>query len=171
MKTPNSISQNCLAIIQHFERCKLKAYICPAGYWTIGWGHVIVINGRMLQGEYDKGKAMKAYPNGITQEKANDLLAQDVSRIIARTNAALTVAKVRPLEQHEFDAVVSLCFNCGTAPIKAGKSIPNAINANDPEKISYSFGLWNKSDGEVSHGLTLRRAAEAHLFNTGDVKV
>lgn len=156
-------------VIKHYEKCKLKLYLCPAGYWTIGWGHVVVLNGKMLKGEEDRERAFRIYPDGITQEKADELLVRDVAQKVALASASLTVSKVRPLAQHEFDAIVSLCFNCGTAPIKPGKSIPKAIADNDAEAIERAFCLWNKSNGKVLDGLTKRRRVEAHLFNTGQV--
>ncbi len=156
-------------VIKYYEKCRLQLYMCPAGKWTIGWGHVVVLNGRALEGESDRAKAYRVYPNGITQQKADELLDMDVRQKVALASAELTVTKVRPLEQHEFDAIVSLCYNCGTAPIKPGKSIPLAIAKGDPKLIEKAFGLWNTSGGKVLDGLTKRRRIEAHLFNTGEV--
>ena len=57
----------------------LDPYLCPAGVWTIGWGHTVRDSiGLQVKGVVNKNKARAIYPNGISLEEAERLLLQDV---------------------------------------------------------------------------------------------
>lgn len=89
-------SREGIELIKHFEGCHLKPYICPAGYLTIGYGHVI------LKGEEHLKK-------GITVQQAEELLVKDLSKFEAGVTKNVSV----PLTQRQFDALVAFVLNIG----------------------------------------------------------
>lgn len=145
-------SDECIRLIQHYEGCKLKAYKCPAGVWTIGYGHT--------------GKDVK---EGlvISQQRATDLLREDVANFAADVNSLL---KVR-VTQRQFDALVSFAYNVGSdidldtiAEGLGDSTLLKLVNAGNFAKAADEFPKWNKAKGKVLGGLVKRRAAERALF-------
>lgn len=139
------------ALIRQFEGCKLLAYRCPAGIWTIGVGHT----------GPDVQPGMR-----ITEKRADELLELD----LAKFERAVTQL-VGAASQEHFDAMVSLCFNIGIKSFSKS-SVVRWHNRGDEEKAAYAFGLWNKArvDGKLTvlQGLVRRRAAEASMYVEGD---
>lgn len=131
-----------LALIKQYEGCRLKAYKCPAGVWTIGYGST--------GAHVTAGKV-------ISQVEADALLAKDLERFERAVGNA-----VHPT-QSQFDAMVSLAFNIGMGAFN-GSSVLRKHNAGDHAGAKASFALWNKAGGRVLSGLVLRRAAEAALY-------
>ena len=86
-------------LIKSYEGLSLKPYFCPAGKLTIGYGHV------MLKGE-------KIEP--ITLQQAEQLLLNDLSKFNQAVNDLVKV----PINQSQFDALVSLCYNIGIEAFK-----------------------------------------------------
>ena len=145
------ISNNGLQLVKHFEGCYLKAYKCPAGVLTIGYGHT--------------GKSVKEGME-ITQEQAEVILKHDLERFESAVRDCVKVT----LEQGQFDALVSFAFNCGAAALKSS-TLLRKLNAGDVVGAAQEFHKWNKAGGKVLKGLVRRRAAEAHLFATGELKL
>ena len=141
------ISQEGLALIKKFEGCKLESYKCAAGVWTIGYGSTKGIKEGM----------------SITQEKAEELLLEDVS--IFEDNVLDSVTM--PLSQHQFDALVSWTFNLGGANLKASTMLKK-LNAGEYEEVPSQMKRWNKAGGKVLQGLIRRREAESLLFEGKD---
>lgn len=136
------IGQRGLALIKQYEGCRLKAYKCPAGVWTIGYGSTGPHVGA--------GKV-------ITQAEAEALLRQDLVRF------ERAVAQADSATQNQFDAMVSLAFNIGIGAFQKS-SVLRKHNAGDHAGAKASFALWNKAGGRVLSGLVTRRAAEADLY-------
>lgn len=131
-----------LSLIKQFEGCRLTAYKCPAGVWTIGYGHT---------------SGVKAGQT-ITQAQADAFLVADVERFEA--NVSKYASKYN-WTQNEFDAMVSFAFNLGSIDkLTAGGTRSKAVIA---EKIL----LYNKAAGKELTGLTKRRQAERDLFLSG----
>ena len=86
MSSPTGIN-----LIKEFESLRLEAYRCPAGVWTIGWGHTVSVREGLR----------------ITEDRAEELLRSDIEQV---EQGLATVIHV-PLTQGQFDALVSLCFN------------------------------------------------------------
>lgn len=139
-------SQKGIDLICSFEGFQSKAYICPAGVLTIGYGHT----------GPDVKKGMV-----ITQQQGKELLAKDLARF---ENAVNSTVKV-PINQNQFDAMVSLAFNIG-ANAFAGSTLAKKINAKDYAGAAEQFPRWNKGGGKVLTGLVRRRAAEKLLFES-----
>ena len=149
-------SQNCYDLIKRFEGFRAKAYLCPAGILTIGFGHT---GTDVLPGMI------------ITKAQADALLIKDVQTFAALVQNALTTN----VTQGQFDALVSFCFNTGPGRkgIKDGlvtlkngnpSSLLRLTNAGDTLKAAEQFKLWVKADGKVLPGLVTRREAERLLY-------
>lgn len=137
------ISQTGLDLIKRFEGFSSKPYLCPAGKWTVGYGHTAGVTAD--------------HPH-ITSQEGETLLRDDVS---AAERAIGKLIRV-PLEQHQFDALVSLVYNCGPAPL--GKTLGNALNAGRYDEVPAQFMRWCTAGGKVLAGLQARRKAEAAMF-------
>lgn len=136
-------SQEGLDLIKKFEGCRLTAYKCPSGVWTIGYGHT---------------KGVKR-GHRITLEDANEYLKKDI-KVYEKSVSELTL---RPLNQNQFDALVSFCYNCGVNAFK-NSTLLKKLNKGDYEGVANEFPRWNKSNGKVLNGLAKRREAERQLF-------
>lgn len=144
----NSISKVGIDLIKSFEGCYLKAYKCPAGVWTIGWGTTEPING------------VKPHEGMvITQQQADDLLIKNLKAYENAVNKYVTYS----INQNQFDALVSFAYNCGNGALKTS-TLLKKLNAGDIEEAANEFLRWNKANGKVLKGLTRRREAERKLF-------
>lgn len=143
------INKEGIDLIKKFEGCRLKAYKCPAGIWTIGYGNTF----------YEDGMKVKE-GDVITQERAESLAAFVI------TQFAVTIAPFikQPLTDNQFSACVSLSYNIGQGNFKKSSVFKKLnVNPNDPT-IADSFRLWNKGGGQVLPGLVKRREAEIALY-------
>ncbi len=143
------ISEAGLALISSFEGLRLAAYLDPVRIPTIGWGHT--------------GPDVRLGMT-ITQARAVELLREDTSAAAADVNRLVT----RPLTQPQFDALVSLVFNAGTAPLSPG-TLGRKLNAGDVAGAAAEFGRWVKGKDKSGQfvtlaGLVRRRAAEEAMF-------
>ena len=149
-------SKACYDLIKQFEGFRSKAYLCPAGILTIGYGHTGT----------DVLPGMR-----ITEAQADEILKRDVAKFAAMVEKALT-AKV---SQGQFDALVSFCFNTG--PGKAGvkdglitlkngnpSSLLRKTNAGDKLGAAAEFDKWTKANGQELRGLVARRDAEQRMY-------
>ena len=137
------------ALLKRFEGCVLKAYKCPAGVWTIGFGNTF----------YEDGTKVKE-GDVITQKRADELAKYIVEQF---ANSIREMIK-QPLNENQFSACVSLAYNIGTGGFKKS-SVLRKLNANPLDaSIADSFRLWNKGGGKVLKGLVTRREAEIQLY-------
>jgi len=143
---------------------RLDPYLCPAGYWTIGWGHVVLDpHGKQLRGPESKQRAREVYPHGISLEEAAGLLGDDLRRFAAGVFRAVKVE----INDNQFCAIVSLAFNIGFGAFSRS-TLLKIVNRGEMSKVPEQFMLWNKItiDGvtKESIGLTRRRKAEVMLW-------
>ena len=131
-----------IKLIKNYEGCRLTAYQCSAGVWTIGWGHTGKVDGKAVC------KGMK-----ITQEKADALLVSDLVVYENHVNALK-----RKFNQNEFDAMVSFTYNCGQG------SLQTLCKNRSSKQIAEALLKYNKAGGKELAGLTKRRKAERELF-------
>ena len=141
-----NIGTKGLALIKRFEGLRLKAYLCPANVWTIGYGST--------------GPHVKPGVE-ITEVQAEQLLRDDLARFEKAVSDAAPNAT-----QDQFDAMVSLAFNIGIAGFQKS-SVLRLHKAGRHQAAADSFALWNKGGGRVLPGLVRRRADEAHLYGGG----
>jgi GH24 family phage-related lysozyme (muramidase) len=139
-----------IALLHHFERCVLTAYLCPAGKWTIGWGMTY----------YPDGRRVKA-GDRITRDQADAMLEQ----LLARDFAAPVMAAIgrAPVTAAQFGAMVALAYNIGLKAFRSS-SVLRLHRAGQIDAAGSAFGLFNLVNGRKSNGLVRRRAAEAALY-------
>jgi GH24 family phage-related lysozyme (muramidase) len=131
-------------LIRQFEGCRLEAYRCPAGVWTIGIGHTGKVgNAKICEG-------MK-----ISVKQCDELFTKDLEKFEREVEH---YDKIYHFNQNEFDALVSFAFNIGNInQLTSG-------GTRTRETIARKMLLYNKSAGVVLAGLTRRRKAEQELF-------
>lgn len=133
-----------LSLIRQFEGLRLTAYRCPAGIWTIGYGHTRGVTPAMV----------------ITAEQAEALLQADVDEILASITAHLP----HSLTDSQIAAITSLAFNIGTAALL--RSTLWRLLCADPANpaIRQEFMRWIWAGGKKMPGLITRRQKEADLY-------
>lgn len=137
-------SDKAESLIKRFEECRLKAYKCPAGVWTIGWG----TTGRGIK----EGLV-------ITQPTANNMLKAHIADI----SLDLTDIFGNKLEQNEFDAIVSFVYNIGITAFRRSTMCHLLMEGKNAE-ASKEFDRWVYANGKKLAGLVKRREAEKDLF-------
>lgn len=140
-------SDKGIELIADHEGLRLKAYKCPAGVWTIGYGHT----GGIVQGQT------------ISKQQAVEFLKQDL-----RVSEKAVNKKGLNINQNQFDALVSFIFNVGSGAFGRSTLLKKVrINPNDLSIVS-EFAKWNKARVNgvltVLPGLTKRRKAESNLY-------
>lgn len=131
-------------LIKGFEGCKLTAYRDMVGVLTIGVGHT--------------GKDV--FPGQeITDAEADALLAKDLLRAEHYVTALVTV----PLNQNQFDALVSFTFNLGNGALQES-TLLKLLNNGEYTAAKEQFKRWDMAGGKHVEGLLSRRISEASLF-------
>lgn len=143
-------SQVGIDLIKSFEGCRLVAYkpVPTEVYWTIGWGRY----------GQDVKEGMV-----ITQARADEMLLEDV---YAKAEQYVSNPRYCPitdeLNQNQFDALVSFCYNCG------GGNLRDLCSGRTIDQVATHIADYNKSSGTVLAGLVRRRQAETELFTKED---
>ena len=153
------VSQKGIDLITEFEGKRGKAYTCPGGYLTIGIGHMLTdfeqksgmveINGRLIDWE-----------PGLSDAQVEALLRQDLERFEIAVREAVKV----PLNQDQFDALVSFCFNVGAGNLRKS-TLLRLLNQGDYAAVPGQLARWVRAGGKILSGLVRRRAAEAKLWS------
>jgi len=154
-------SEACYSLIKEFEdnvgfhvgHCtQLSAYLCPAGIWTIGWGHTGGVSPGMR----------------ITAQQADEFLVKDVNRVAAVLDSMLPKAE---LTQGQQDALISLAYNMNGGPWALPRRAPKlwaALNAGEVPQAAHELLDMDHAlvHGKVEElaGLKLRREKEARMF-------
>jgi len=130
-------------LIKSFEQLRLNSYLCPAGVWTIGYGHTDGVNQGML----------------ITEKTADAFLKQDIR------NAEHSINQMdAELTQEQFDALVSFVFNIGVRAFNVSTLRKKILkNPNDPS-IADEFRRWVYAGDKKLPGLIKRREKEIELY-------
>ena len=145
------ISEKGLSMIERFEGCLLKASNKLDGVWTIGYGQT---------GSY-YGKRVR---RGMTTTKA-EAHAWLRDHSIKTYEDAVTQAVKVPLNQNQFDALVSFTYNVGVGALKQSTAL-RKLNAGDYAGAADALTMWMKCKGKVLAGLVRRRKEERALFLT-----
>ena len=143
-----NISDKGLKLIMQFEGLRLKAYRCPAGVWTIGYGHT------SAAGAPEVRDGMR-----ITAHEAEAILRRDLAGFEAAV-ASMVKAK---LAQAQFDVLVSFAYNCGLGALRAS-TLLKRVNAGAFDAVPAELMKWTKAKGKELPGLVRRRRAEAALW-------
>ena len=139
------MTQEGIELIKSFEGLRLKAYKCPAGVWTIGYGHT---------------KGVKE-GDVITEQEAEDMLKKDVVGFEINVRGAV----IPNLNDHQYDALTSFAYNVGLGNFRKStllRLINCGITAR--EDITNQFMRWVYAGGKKLAGLERRRTAEAELY-------
>lgn len=136
-------SQKGIDLIKQFEGCRLSAYKCPAGVWTIGYGHT-----------YGVKAGQK-----ISQKQADEFLKEDLKSFEAAVNKYVKVS----LTQNQFDALVSFSFNVGSEALRTS-TLLRLLNQGKYEEAAEQFDRWVFVSFKKLDGLVRRRKAEKELF-------
>ncbi len=143
------ISKQGLDLICRFEGFSPVIYICPAGYPTIGYGHLIT--------EANKERFL----DGVDEDEALELLRSDVGKA---ERAVLRLIAV-PITQGQFDALVSFTFNLGSGALQRS-TLRRKVNREEHDDVPAELMKWVWAGGRKLKGLVKRRAAEALLYQT-----
>ena len=135
-------------LICGFEGKRLVAYDDGVGVWTIGFGTTIYPNGTKVK----KGDV-------CTESQAKEYMAHDLKKFELAVNGVVTV----PLNQNQFDALVSLAYNIGTNAFK-NSTLVKKLNAGDYRGAADQFDVWVNAGGKRMQGLVNRRAREKALY-------
>lgn len=136
------IGKEALEMIKRFEGCRLQAYKCPAGVWTIGYGHTADVK----QGQV------------ITQAQADEYLIADCQKFADYVDNPSYVPITKNINDNQRDALISFAYNCGAG------SLRTLCKGRTAAQIAEAILLYNKAGGKVLAGLTKRRKAERELF-------
>ena len=148
------INQATLNLIKSFEGLYLEAYKCPAGIWTIGYGHTGI---RHNDGTVHKGRVL------ADEHEAERLLAADLEFFAQGVQKLLLSRPRDEINDNQFGALVSFAFNCGLGNL-AKSTLLQRINARDYLAALPEFAKWNRASGKILRGLTRRRLSETALF-------
>lgn len=131
------------ALIQSFEQCCLAAYLDQRDIPTIGWGHTAGVQ----------------MGDTCTQAQADAWFVTDTGTACKAIRQTVDVA----INQNQFDALVSLCFNIGAGAF-VSSTLLKKLNAGDRAGAADQILVWNHVNGQVNAGLMRRREAERALF-------
>ena len=139
-------SKQGIDLIKKYEGCRLKAYLCPSGIPTIGYGNTYYYSGAKVK-----------IGDTITQDEAELLL----DRLVPKYENTVKRSIVAPLNQNQFDALVSFCWNCGSS-----RTLFRLINEKSNDSIIYNWWTahYVTGNGVKLPGLVKRRLEEADLF-------
>lgn len=138
------ISDSCIVLVKTFEGFRADAYKCPAGVWTIGYGHTEDVK----------------VGDKITEPQAAFLLRNELDEFAIKVEKLLKKAT-----QSQFDALVSFAYNVGVGAL-GSSTLLKKHNAGDYEAAQNEFLKWNKAAGKELAGLTKRRLHESALYGS-----
>ncbi|HEX7799177.1 MAG TPA: glycoside hydrolase family protein, partial [Asticcacaulis sp.] len=149
MRARLKVSRAGIELIKSFEGLRQTATRLPDGRWTLGYGHT-----------FSAREGAR-----VTQEDADALLRFDLLPIVDAVNNLVLV----PLNQNQFDALVSFCFNIGVDNF-AVSTVLKRLNEGKPAEAAQAMDAWRSAEfnGQtyVLAPLIRRRAAEKNLFQT-----
>lgn len=143
MSAINSISENGLQLIRDIESFSSKPYK-DAGGWSIGYGHYMGPTPTI---------------NFVTPQQGEEFLKSDTASAAKTVASAVKV----PLNQNQFDALVSFVYNIGAGNFKSS-TLLKLLNSGDYQGAADQFKYWNKSRGKILTSLVNRREREKALF-------
>lgn len=132
-----------IELIKRFEGCELKAYVCPSGIPTIGYGQTEGVRMGMQ----------------ITKEEAERMLSSDLK---FRSTQLFRLLKV-PVTDNQFSALLSFVYNVGLGAFEQS-TLLKLLNRSEYNLAAEQFNVWVRGNGQILPGLVTRRAAEKSLF-------
>jgi lysozyme len=145
-----NVSKAAIALIKHHEGVRSRPYRCPANLWTVGVGHLIG-DGKSLPDSWNRT---------FSQEEIDGILKSDLRRFELGVHKMLPNV---PLRQHEFDAIISFCFNLGLGCFQRS-TLRQALLRGDKKVAMESLVKYCRAGGKILRGLQIRRLDEKALF-------
>ena len=145
-----NVSKAGILLIKHHEGVRSRPYRCPANLWTVGVGHLIG-NGKHLPDSWNRT---------FSQEEIDGILKSDLRRFELGVHKMLPNV---PLRQHEFDAIISFCFNLGLGCFQRS-TLRQALLRGDKKAAMESLVKYCRAGGKILRGLQIRRLDEKALF-------
>lgn len=133
---------------KHDQTRRAHTYVCPAGYWTIGYGHV----------------CDRTHPP-ITKDEAERYLMHDLEVALAATLRYCPVLATEP--EGRLAAIIDFTFNLGAGRLQTS-TLRRRVNQRDWASAARELRRWVHGGGRILPGLVVRREAEALLLNDGD---
>ena len=144
------VSERAIKLIKHHEGVRNRPYRCPANLYTVGVGHLI-----------GDGKSLpESWNRTFSQEEIDGLLKSDLRRFELGVHKMLPNV---PLRQHEFDAIISFCFNLGLGCFQRS-TLRQALLRGDKKAAMESLVKYCRAGGKILRGLQIRRLDEKALF-------
>lgn len=138
------ITEIGLNLIKRFEGFSPTIYICPAGYPTVGYGHLV------------RPEERERFRDGVTEVWAGELLKQDVRTAEAAVLRLISIL----LKDGQFDALVSFTFNLGAGALQRS-ALRRVVNRSAHEEVAGQLSRWVMAGGRRQPGLVRRRNAES----------
>lgn len=151
----NNVSDKGLQLIAGFEGLSLRLYNDPVGHCTIGYGHLV------HRGPIN-GSEPAEFRRGITEARALELLRSDAGDAESAVDRSVQV----PLNQNQFDALVSFVYNVGAGALQTS-TLLRLLNGGDYAAVPAQLARWTKASGVELPGLVRRRQAEGQLWSQG----
>jgi lysozyme len=145
-----NVSKAAIALIKHHEGVRSRPYRCPANLWTVGVGHLIG-DGKSLPDSWNRT---------FTEAEIDGILKSDLRRFELGVHKMLPNV---PLRQHEFDAIISFCFNLGLGCFQRS-TLRQALLRGDKKAAMESLVKYCRAGGKILRGLQIRRLDEKALF-------
>ena len=145
-----NVSKAAIALIKHHEGVRSRPYRCPANLWTVGVGHLIG-DGKHLPDSWNRT---------FSEAEIDGILKSDLRRFELGVHKMLPNV---PLRQHEFDAIISFCFNLGLGCFQRS-TIRQALLRGDKTQAMESLVKYCRAGGKILRGLQIRRLDEKALF-------
>ena len=145
-----NVSKAAIALIKHHEGVRSRPYRCPANLWTVGVGHLIG-DGKSLPDSWNRT---------FTEAEIDGILKSDLRRFELGVHKMLPNV---PLRQHEFDAIISFCFNLGLGCFQRS-TLRQALLRGDKKAAMESLVKYCRAGGKILRGLQTRRLDEKALF-------
>jgi lysozyme len=141
-----------LKFILHGENIKLRAYLCPAGRWTIGIGNTF----------YEDGSPVKK-GDTITEERAYRLAETVIVEVSSHIKRCLN----HPVNKNQFTALISFCYNIGKAAFENSKLLALINSGGSPRDVKALFmQSFITAKGKPCAGLVNRRLSEVNRYFT-----
>lgn len=141
------VSKDCVDLVKVFEGFRSEAYKCPAGVWTIGYGHTLNVH----------------HTDVITEGQASVLLQEELDEFADKVYSLLKIET----SQAQFDALVSFAYNLGVASLQSS-TLLKKHNVGDFLAAANEFLKWDKAkvNGKLTvlSGLSKRRRHESALY-------
>ena len=144
------VSERAIKLIKHHEGVRNRPYRCPANLYTVGVGHLI-----------GDGKSLpESWNRTFTEAEIDGILKSDLRRFELGVHKMLPNV---PLRQHEFDAIISFCFNLGLGCFQRS-TLRQALLRGDKKAAMESLVKYCRAGGKILKGLQIRRLDEKALF-------